>query len=155
VTGELRISQQGEFGIFGSRHLAIDLHINPSVSWSFSVNSGATNGTFKLTNVKFTSFNANSGATRLDLTVGPPKGIVPISVNGGAPTLHLHRVTGTEVSVQVSGGAVNLTADNHHAVAIGNTKWQSDGFASATDAYAIEVNGGACNVTVDTSVPAA
>jgi|GEM_PF-1079096 len=27
--GELRISQQGEFGIFGSRHLAIELHIQP------------------------------------------------------------------------------------------------------------------------------
>jgi hypothetical protein len=154
-TGELRISQQGQFGIFGSRHLAIDLHISPSVSWSFSLNSGATNATFNLTNVKVTSIESNTGAVQLNITVGPPKGIVPISANGGALTVRVHRPSGVEVSVQVSGGAVNLTADGHHTGAIGSARWQSDGYATAGDAYSIEVNGGACTVTVDTKVPAA
>jgi len=154
ATGELRISQQGEFGIFGSRHLAIELHISPAVTWSFSLNSGATNATFHLTNVKVSSIESNTGAVRLDITVGPPKGIVPISANGGALTVRVHRPIGTEVSVQVSGGAVNLTADGHHTGAIGSASWQSVGYAGASDAYAIEVNGGACTVTVDTHVPA-
>lgn len=154
-TGGLRITQQGEFGIFGSNHLSIDLHINPSVTWSFSLNSGATNATLKLTGVKVTSIAANTGAIRLDVTLGPPKGIVPIKVNAGAPTVRVHRPSGIDVSVQVSGGAVNLTADGHHTAAIGRTGWQSDGYANATDAYSIEVNGGACNVSVDTNVPAA
>jgi uncharacterized membrane protein YhaH (DUF805 family) len=152
-TGELRISQQGEFGIFGSRHLSIDLHINPSVAWSFSLNSGATNATMKLAGVKVTSVEANSGAIRLDLTLGPPKGIVSIQANGGAPNLRVHRPSGIAVSVQLSGGALNLTADGHHTASLGSASWQSDGYSSATDAYSIEVNGGACNVTVDTSAP--
>ena len=154
-TGEVRITQEGQFGIFGSRHLAIDLHISPSVTWGFTLNSGATTATFKLTNVKLTSLESNTGAVRLDLTLGPPKGIVQISANGGALTVRLHRPGGTAASVQVSGGAVNLTADGHHTGAIGSAKWQSDGYASASDAYSIEVNGGACTVTVDTNVPAA
>jgi uncharacterized membrane protein YhaH (DUF805 family) len=153
-TGELRLSQQGEFGIFGSRHLAIDLHISPSVTWSISLNSGAANATFKLTDVKVTSIESNTGAIRLDITVGPPKGIVSIKANGGALTVLVHRPSGTEVSVQVSGGAVNLSADGHHTGAIGKARWQSDGYANAKDAYAIEVSGGACTVTVDTNVPA-
>ena len=152
--GDLRISQQGEFGIFGSRHLAIDLHISPAVSWSISLNSGATNATLELTDVKVTSIETNTGASRLNIIVGQPKGMVPISANGGALTVRVHRLSGTEVSVQVSGGAVNLTADGHHAGAIGSARWQSDGYANAKDAYAIEVNGGACAVTVDTDVPA-
>ncbi len=155
ATGELRISQQGEFGIFGSRHLAIELHISPAVTWSFSLNSGATNATFRLTNVKVSSIESNTGAVRLDITVGPPKGIVPISANGGALTVRVHRPIGTEVSVRVSGGAVNVTADGHHTGAIGSASWQSVGYAGASDAYAIEVNGGACTVSVDTNVPAA
>ena len=154
-TGELRLSQQGEFGIFGSRHLTIDLHISPSVTWSVSLNSGATNATFKLADVKVTSIESNTGAVRLDITVGPPKGIVAISANGGALTVRVHRPSGTEVSVQVSGGAVNLTADGHHTGAIGSARWQSDGYANAKDAYSIEVNGGACTVSVDTNGPAA
>jgi hypothetical protein len=153
-TGALRISQQGEFGIFGSLHLNIDLHVNPSVAWSFSLNSGATSATLNLTDVTLASLEANNGAIRLDLTVGPPKGIVPIRVNGGAPNLRFHRPSGVAVSVQLSGGALNLTADGHHTSAIGSAGWQSDGYAGASDAYAIEVNGGACNVTVDANVPA-
>ena len=154
-TGEVRISQQGQFGIFGSRHLAIDLHISPSVTWGFSLNSGATNATFNLKNVKLTTMESNTGAVRLDITLGPPKGIVQISANGGALTVRVHRPSGTEAAVHVSGGAVNLTADGHHTGAIGSAKWQSDGYANASDAYSIEVNGGACTVSVDTNVPAA
>jgi hypothetical protein len=48
---------------------------------------------------------------------------------------------------------VNLIGDGHRVGAIGNAKWQSDGYGTATDAYQIEVNGGACTVTVDTSSP--
>lgn len=154
-TGEVRITQEGQFGIFGSRHLAIDLHISPSVTWGFSLNSGATTATFKLTNVRFTSLESNTGAVRLDITLGPPKGIVQISTNGGALTVSVHRPSGTEASVQVSGGAVNLTADGHHTGAIGSARWQSDGYTNASDAYSIEVNGGACTVTIDTNAPAA
>jgi Domain of unknown function (DUF5668) len=154
-TGEVRITQHGEFGIFGSNHLSIDLRINPSVTWGFSLNSGATNATLRLAHISVTSIEANTGAIRLDITLGSPKGIVPIRVNAGAPTVRLHRSSGIDASVHVSGGAVNLTADGHHTAAIGSATWQSDGYASATDAYSIEVNGGACNVSVDTSVPAA
>jgi hypothetical protein len=153
-TGDLRIAQQGEFGIFGSRHLAIDLRISPAVSWSISLNSGATNANLKLTDVKVTSIESSTGASRLDIIVGQPKGIVPIRANGGALTVRVHRPTGTEVSVQVSGGALNLTADGHHTGAIGSARWESTGYANAKDAYAIEVNGGACTVTVDTDLPA-
>jgi hypothetical protein len=154
-SGQLRISQQGEFGIFGNRHLSIELHISPSVTWGLVLNSGATNATFILADVNLTSFESNSGAVRIDMTVGTPKGIVPIKVNGGALTVQVHRPSGTEVSAQVSGGAVNLTADGHHTGAIGNANWQSDGYANAADAYRIEVDGGACTVSVDTNVPAA
>lgn len=154
-TGEVRIFQQGEFGIFGSRHLAIELHISPSVTWSISLTGGATNANFKLANVNVTSIDSNAGAVRLDITVGRPKGIVQITANGGALTVRVHRPSGTEVSVHASGGAVNLNADGHHTGAIGSASWQSDGYANASDAYSIEVNGGASTVTVDTNVPTA
>ena len=150
-TGELRISQQGEFGIFGSRHLAIEIHINPSVPWSFSLNSGAINATLKLTGVNVASVDANNGAIRLDITLGPPKGIVSIRANGGAPNVRVHRPSGIPVSVELSGGALNLTADGHHTASIGSAHWQSNGYDGAADTYSVEVNGGACNVTVDTT----
>jgi uncharacterized membrane protein YhaH (DUF805 family) len=154
-TGELHISQEGDFGIFGSRHLSIDLHINPGAGWTFNVNGGAVNATFKVAPVKVGSIELNTGAGRIDITVGQPKGMVQIRVDGGALTVHVHRPSGTEAAAQVSGGAVNLTGDGHRRGAIGSAKWQTDGYGSAADAYNIEVNGGACTVTVDTTSPAA
>ena len=74
--------------------------------------------------------------------------------NGGALTVRVHRPSGTEVSVQVSGGAVNLSADGRHTGAIGSARWESNGYANAKHAYAIEINGGACSGTIDTDVPA-
>jgi cell wall-active antibiotic response 4TMS protein YvqF len=154
-TGVLRISQDGGFAIFGNRRFLVDLQINPAATWSIRVASGAATDTFDLTTLKVSSIELRSGASREDLTLGPPKGIVPITVDGGAVTVRVHRPSGTAVSAHVSGGAVNLTADGHHEGGVGNLSWQSDGFAGATDAYRIEVSGGACTVTVDASSPAA
>jgi hypothetical protein len=50
---------------------------------------------------------------------------------------------------------VNLTGDGNRRGAIGSARWQSDGFPGATDFYDIEVNGGACTVTVDTTAAGA
>jgi hypothetical protein len=67
----------------------------------------------------------------------------------------VHRPAGVGVSAQVSGGVVSLTGDGHHEGGIGTVGWQSDGYADGTNAYNIEVSGGACTVTVDTTVPSA
>lgn len=151
-TGDLHISQEGGFAFFGSRRLVVDLQISPAVPWSINLNSGSATGTFNLSDVNVSSIELNTGASRDDITLGPPKGIVPIAINGGALTVHIHRPKGTAASAQVSGGAVNLTGDGHRAGAIGSTSWQSVGADTAADAYRIEVNGGASTVTVDTAV---
>src|SRR4029077_11820584 len=120
-----------------------------------NVNGGAANGTFRLSQVRVTGIELNTGASREDITLGAPSGRVPITVNGGALTILIHRPNGTAASAQVSGGAVSLTADGDSERGMGSKSWQSDGYDGAQDAYRIEVNGGACNVTVDSSAPSA
>jgi hypothetical protein len=151
TTGELRISQEGGFGLFGSRRFVVNLQISPAVPWSINVNSGAATDTLNLSHVNVTSIEINTGSSREDITLGPPTGNVPITINGGALTVHVHRPGGVTVSAKVSGGAVNLTGDGHRSGAIGSTSWQSDGAGNAPDAYRIDVNGGACTVSVDTT----
>jgi hypothetical protein len=155
ASGELRISQEGGFAIFENRRFVLDLQLNPAATWSINVNSGAATDTFNLTGVNVGSIQLNSGASREDITLGVPKGMVPITLNGGALTVRVHRPSGTEVSAHMAGGAVSLTGDGHRAGGVGGATWQSEGYATATDAYRIEVNGGACNLTVDTNSPAA
>jgi hypothetical protein len=151
TTGTLRIFKNNDFSFFANRRFVLDLQLNSAVAWNVSANSGASNDTLKLSSVKVGSITLNAGASRADITLGRPTGIVRISVDGGAITLRLHRPSGSEAFVHVSGGAVNLTADGRALHGVGDETWQSAGYDGAADAYHVEINGGASNVTVDTT----
>ena len=49
--------------------------------------------------------------------------------------------------------AVNFNADGKGLHAVGNVSYESPGFGDAQDGYRVRVNGGACNVTLDTAAP--
>lgn len=152
--GKVTISQPSRNGFFlGARKFNLTLQINTGIPWTVSENSGAATDTIDLTKVHVTSMTLNTGASREDITLGPPSGTVPVVVNGGALTVHVHRPSGVPVSIQVSGGAVTLTADGHSYHAIGSAGYDSNDFEGATDRYRIAVNGGACTVTLDANAP--
>ena len=149
--GTLTISQGNSgFSVFQARRFTLELQINSSVPWAISSNSGASTETYTLSNVPLKSMDINTGASRESITLGPPSGVVPITINGGALTVSLHRPAGTGSSVHVSGGAVSLDFDGHQNHAIGDLQ-QSAG--SGTDAYRVEISGGACTVTMDAAAP--
>jgi hypothetical protein len=155
-TGALTISQHSNypFGI-GNGRFDLSVQLNPQVSWSIGENTGASKDTINLAHVMVSAISINTGASSEDMTLGPPTGIVPVEVNGGALTVHIHRPGGTEASVRVSGGADSLDADGHSQHGIGDLTYESSGFSGAADGYRITVNGGACTVTLDTTTESA
>jgi hypothetical protein len=150
-TGNLRIFKNNDFSFFANRRFVLNLQVNSAVSWNVSANTGASNDTLQLSAVNVGSITLNAGASRTDITLGRPTGIVRVSVEGGAITLRLHRPSGSEAFVHVSGGAVNLDADGRQLHGVGDESWQSAGYDGAVDAYHVEINGGASNVTLDTT----
>lgn len=150
-TGRVVVRQNSQFGYFGRQSLQIDMQINVAVRWAFVVNSGASMGTYDVPNVDLASIVINTGASTENITLPNPSGTVPVRINGGALTVHLHRPGGSAASVRVSGGAVSLTFDGSTARAVGSV---SAGTASAPDRFDVSVNGGACTVTMDASGPA-
>jgi len=150
-TGNLRIFKNDDFAFFASRRFVLDLQLNSAVSWNLSTNAGSSNDSLNLSAVKVGSITLNAGASRTDITLGRPTGIVRISVDGGAITLRLHRPIGSEAFVHVSGGAVNLDADGRQLHGVGDESWQTAGYGGAADAYQVEISGGASTVIVDTA----
>jgi hypothetical protein len=154
--GRLVISQRSNnFLFFQSRRFTLDLRLNPGVSWAVEVNTGAAESTIDLARAQVSSVSLNSGAARDEITLGPPTGVVPVEINGGALTVHIHRPGGfrpVPVSVDVSGGAVNLSADGRGMHAIGHLTYASPDFAGSASSYRIEINGGACTVTLDATL---
>jgi len=147
--GSLTISQGNSgFGVFQTRRFTLDLQITSSIPWTMTSNGGASTETFNLASVPLKSMDINTGASREDITLGSPSGVVPITINGGALTVNLHRLAGAGVSVSVSGGAVSLDFDGRQHHAIGSA---DDSSGSGADMYRVEVSGGACTVKVDTA----
>jgi hypothetical protein len=148
--GALTIDQNNNsfLGLRGQR-IEISVELNSSVQWSITENTGASTDTINLPTSHVTAVQVNTGASREEITLGPASGIVPVEVDGGALTVHVHRPAGVEASVDVSGGAVSLNADGHDSHAVGELKYETPGFSGATDGYRIQVNGGACTVTLD------
>lgn len=147
-TGHIEISQNGGFHIFGPQRFTLDLKLSSSVRWAIAVHSGAADDTYDFTKLQLTSLEDATGASREDISLGAPKGNVPVTINGGALTVHLHRPNNTAANVNVSGGAVNLDFDGQQHRAIGSV---SAGSAEAGDIFSIRINGGACTVTMDTN----
>jgi hypothetical protein len=131
--------------------LRMTLDLNPAIKWTITENTGASTDTIDLPHTAVSALTINTGASREDLALGPATGIVPVEINGVALTVHLHRPSNVEASVRVSGGAISLDADGHASHGIGERTYQSAGYADASDAYRITVDGGACTVTLDTT----
>jgi hypothetical protein len=154
ANGDLHISLGNTSGLFlHDRRFVLDLELNTSVTWKIAVDGGASSGSLKLSNVHVADIELNTGASHEDITVGFPTGSVPITVDGGAVTVNVHRPKGVAASVAVSGGAVNLTFDGRRSHGVGTVTAQTSDYNSASDRYQIQVNGGAPNVTVDASAP--
>jgi len=153
--GKLTISQSNSSSFFQTRKFALTLLLSVGIPWTVTENSGATTDAIKFGQLHFSSMTLNTGASHDDITIGPLSGTVPVDVNGGALNVRIHRPDGVATSVQVSGGAVNLNADGHSFHAIGSAGYTSNDFEGASDRYRITVNGGACNVTLDTTSPLA
>jgi hypothetical protein len=150
--GTLRISQGNNGFAFQARHFKLDLQLTSEIPWTITSNGGASTETYSLAAVHVRSMDINTGASREEITLGSPSGAVPITINGGALTVHIHRPAGVGASVKVSGGAISLDFDGHQQHAIGSL----DQSASAgPDMYKVEVNGGACTVMIDATANSA
>jgi hypothetical protein len=149
-SGALRISEprMSFFDSLQNRRFVLDLKLNPSIPWTISANTGASTSTYNLQSVHLAGLTLNTGASRDDINLGKVTGIVPVHVNGGALTVHVHRPKGTQASLDVSGGALSVDADGHHYGGFGHA---SNSVDLGTDGYKVEVNGGACTVTLDTA----
>src|SRR5258708_35795999 len=90
------------FGVSQTRRFSRDLQINSTIPWTVTSTGGASTETFKLASLPLKSMDINTGASREDITLGSPSGVVPITINGGALTVNLYHPPGTGASVNVS-----------------------------------------------------
>jgi hypothetical protein len=126
----------------------IDVAITNTLPWSVDVSGGASHVTLALANDALKEVSLTGGANNINLTLGEPTGTVAVDVSGGASTVTIHRPAGIAVAVHASGGANSVRLDNQHLGGFGDSSAQTAGYDSATARYAIDVSGGASNISV-------
>src|SRR5205814_2276205 len=90
----------------------------------------------------------------LELDVGASTVTISGSSDVGADLYRAHvEYSGPKPNVDVDSarGAVSLDADGKSMHGIGQLGYASPGFSGAADGYRIQVNGGACTVSLDTA----
>lgn len=147
ATGTVKINTRFDW-FMGARRLKVDTQISDAVPWDVKCSTGAIRGEFDFSTTQVTSFDCRTGASRIEVNLPAPKGVVPVRIDGGALRVDITRPVGAAIKVQSTGGALQLRADGSHQDGFGNREWRSTGFDSATDRYEVTVSGGALNVNI-------
>jgi DNA-binding MarR family transcriptional regulator len=144
------VTVQYRGGLLDFRRRKADLILNGSVSWDLEFQGGLSSMDARLTDVLVRSIEITGGASKVDIRLGRPDGIVPIKIRGGASELRIRRPSNSAARLSVEGGATRLELDGQKVGGTSGATLESTGAAKATDAYAISVVGGVSKLSVGT-----
>jgi hypothetical protein len=132
------------------RERPAEVALNASIPWDIEIRDGALRLTADLRGLELRSFEVRGGASRVELILSPPSGIIPIRVLGGASNVAIHRPEGVAAQVRGGGGSTSLGFDDQRFGAVGGeVSLRSPDCEGASDRYDITVTGGASSLTID------
>ena len=134
---------------FDWRKRRAEVTLNSSVPWSIDLNGGASRFTAYLEPVDLAGLEVTGGADKLGLSLGRPRGIVPVRITGGANRVQVERPAGVPIRLRLNGGLGKAEMDGRKVGgATGETILESDGARSAKDLFEIEVLGGLAGIRI-------
>lgn len=125
--------------------------LNQDVSWDLSFHGGVVHLNADLRGLRVEAIQASHGASRVDLRLPRPSGVVPVRIGGGASHVRIRRPAGTPARLRIGRGVTDLTFDEQEFGAVGGRlRLESRQAGNADDRYEIEITGGASHVQVST-----
>jgi hypothetical protein len=132
------------------RERPTEVALNASIPWDVEIRDGASRLTADLRGLELRSFEVSGGASRLELTLPPPAGTVPVRILGGASNVAIHRLEAAAAGVRMGGGSTNVAFDDQRFSAVGGElSLRSPDYERASDRYDITITGGASGLTID------
>ena len=127
-----------------------DIALNPAVPWTVELRGGASRLSADLRALRLVSFEMKGGASKIELQLPQPAGIVPIRITGGMTRLQIQRPAGVAAGLEVRGGMSEVTVDGESFKGAGQLSLQTPGAAGSADRYEIEVTGGVSKLSIST-----
>jgi hypothetical protein len=125
--------------------------LNKDVRWELSIRGGVAHLDADLRDLQLEALEVGQGASRLELRLPRPSGVVPVRIGGGASHVRIRRPVGTTARLHIGRGVADLTFDEQEFGAVGGRlRLESRQVAAEEGAYEIEISGGASHVQVTT-----
>ena len=125
-----------------------EIALNCAIPWSIELRGGVSRWSADMRLLRLESFDLKGGASKLELQLGRPQGVVPIRIAGGINRVSIERPRGVAAGLTIQGGVSEVVVDGEVIKAAGSISLQTQGADSATDRYEIEVGGGANKILV-------
>jgi hypothetical protein len=125
--------------------------LNSDVSWALNIQGGVAHLDADLRGLRVEAIEATHGASRLDLRLPRPSGVVLVRIGGGDCDVRIRRPAGTPARLRIGRGVADLTLDEQEFGAVGGRlRLESHQAGAAEGGYEIEIAGGAAHVQVTT-----
>jgi hypothetical protein len=128
---------------------AADIAVSPSAAWFVDIRGGVSRWDADLRSASVTGIEVHGGLNQVDLQLPAPSGTAKFRITGGASHLRLRRPGHVPARIHIGGGASKLALDDQGLGSVGGpVRLESPGYSGATNRYAIEIGGGASQITV-------
>jgi hypothetical protein len=125
--------------------------LNSDVAWELGMRGGVAHLDADLRELTLEALEVRRGASRVELRLPRPSGVVPLRIGGGASHVRIRRPAGTPARLRIGRGVTDLTFDNQEFGAVGGRlRLESPQADGAADRYEIEIGGGAAHVQIAT-----
>lgn len=101
-----------------------------------------------MTGVNLKSIRFETGASKVKLLLPEAAGQTRVDIEGGASTFDVVVPEGVEASIHVQQGASAITVDESRFPSVGWNRYESAGYASATNRAEIVLNTGAAKIDI-------
>jgi len=146
--GTVTIQYKG-FSWFGSRGVGAHVTLTSSIPWTIEIRGGVSELQADLRELEIEAIEITGGASSSELRLPHPRGIAHLRVTGGANHVVVRRPKGSAAQAIVRGGANSLAFDEQRLGSFGSTaRFATPGFDAAEDRWAIELTGGASDLSV-------
>jgi hypothetical protein len=133
---------------------AVDIQLSSKLPWRVRLTGGAATHALDLRAGSLLGLELIGGATRVDLTLPPPKGTVPLKITGGVNQLSVHAPRNVPTRVRVGGGASNVTLDRFNRTSPSpGTVFTPNGWSRGGNRYDIDAAAGIATLRLDRTPP--
>ncbi|AEV83763.1 hypothetical protein ACWT_2678 [Actinoplanes sp. SE50] len=122
-TVRLRLRSDGSGG-----SAAVTVQLSSAVRWTLRLDGGTAQTSLDLTGADLAALDLGGGASRIDLTLPAPHGLLPVRMSGGVDQFRvvLSRATPVRVRVQSGAGQITLGGATHRGIAPGRSFTTAD-----------------------------